>query len=136
MLAFVKLTIFTVLALASGVVAQPPPCLRTYEVKAGDFCDKISVEQGVSTYQLAAVNAGIVNALCTNLWVGQIICLAREGLDCSPVIKVVMLDTCESIATAAGITFERLLANNPNLNADCSNLYPDEVLCVEPPVTS
>jgi hypothetical protein len=38
------------MTLTSVVVAQPPPCVRNYTVAAGDWCDKISAEQHVSTY--------------------------------------------------------------------------------------
>jgi len=41
-------------------------CSRTYEIKAGDYCDKISQAQNVSTYQLAAINSAIINKGCSN----------------------------------------------------------------------
>ncbi|KAG2014277.1 hypothetical protein CC2G_011110 [Coprinopsis cinerea AmutBmut pab1-1] len=118
---------------AAGVVnAQLPPCIRTYEVQAGDTCDKIADSQGVSSFQIAAVNPlTVINAECSNLWVGQIICLAREGFDCSPVVTVSEGDTCVSIATAAGITYAKVLENNPNVNEFCSNIYPGLVLCTQ-----
>ena len=36
-------------------------------------------------------------------------------------------DYCWLIATNAGIDVNTLLANNPNLSSDCSNLYVGEV---------
>ncbi|EAU82372.2 hypothetical protein CC1G_06682 [Coprinopsis cinerea okayama7 len=110
-----------------AVRTQPSPCRRTYQVQSGDYCDKIADEQGVSSYQLAAVNAGVINADCSNLWPGHIICLARGWFDCSPVVKVNAGDTCDAIAAAAGITFNDLRFNNPNINEACSNIYPDSL---------
>lgn len=36
-------------------------------------------------------------------------------------------DSCASIAAAAGIDDATLLANNPNVDGECANIYPDEV---------
>lgn len=36
-------------------------------------------------------------------------------------------DTCLSVAAAAGIPLNTLLANNPNVNTNCTNVYPGEV---------
>ena len=49
------------------------------------------------------------------------------GQDCTTTHTVVSGDLCTSIASAAGIDASTLLANNPNVNSDCSNIYPDEV---------
>ncbi|KAF8876135.1 hypothetical protein BD779DRAFT_1650928 [Infundibulicybe gibba] len=106
-----------------------PECTKGYTVKSGDFCDGISATQGVSTYQLAHANPQI-NKGCTNLFVGEKLCLARKGEDCQPTHIVQVGDTCASIARAAGTSFDTLRANNPNIDAKCSNIYPGEVLCV------
>ncbi|KAH6873669.1 hypothetical protein BKA70DRAFT_1129908, partial [Coprinopsis sp. MPI-PUGE-AT-0042] len=100
------------------------PASAPTEVKPGDFCDKISAEQGVSSFQLANVNVGTINAACSNLFPGQIICLARTNLNCSPVAVVETGDTCTSLAAEAGITFSDILTNNPNVNPNCSNIFP------------
>lgn len=49
-------------------------CTRNYTVVQGDICDWISKSQNVSTYQLAAVNVGIIDATCSNLEPGQNLC--------------------------------------------------------------
>ncbi len=36
-------------------------------------------------------------------------------------------DSCESIAQGAGTTKDIILANNPNVNSLCTNIYPGEV---------
>ncbi|KAJ2915960.1 hypothetical protein MD484_g4424, partial [Candolleomyces efflorescens] len=119
------------MTLTSAVIAQSPPCVRDYIVQDGDWCDKISAALHVSTYQLIAANQGAINPECTNLWVGQVICLGREGQDCTNVVVVQPGNTCEDITGPAGISFETLRANNPNINEYCTNLYPGEVLCVQ-----
>ncbi|KAF8148866.1 hypothetical protein B0H34DRAFT_201220 [Crassisporium funariophilum] len=125
--------VFAGMALAVVVVRQDAPaCARNYTVQSGDFCDKISAEQNVSTHQLATVNSAIVNPACDNLFVGEVLCLGLVGQDCSTVQVVQSGQGCDTITTAANITFATLVANNPNVNADCTNIYPGEVLCVAP----
>ena len=36
-------------------------------------------------------------------------------------------ESCQSIAAKAGTTLDLILANNPNVNQRCSNIYPGEV---------
>ena len=57
----------------------------------------------------------------------QVLCLGVVGQDCATTHTVVSGDFCALIAGAAGIDASTLLANNPNVNSDCSNIYPDEV---------
>ena len=41
---------------------------------------------------------------------------------------VVSGDSCSSIAQIAGTTVDIILANNPNVNSECTNIYPGEVI--------
>ncbi|KAF9047544.1 hypothetical protein BJ165DRAFT_1466805 [Panaeolus papilionaceus] len=120
--------LITVALVAASVQSAFAACSRSYNVKAGDYCDKISAEQGVSTFQLAANNAGI-NEACSNLLPGQELCLGNEGEDCRTTYVVVADDTCESIAQAAGTNSTILYLNNPQINKECDNIYIGEVLC-------
>ncbi|KAF9478459.1 hypothetical protein BDN70DRAFT_45302 [Pholiota conissans] len=119
-----------VLQVANGQAAAA--CARNYTVQPGDFCDKISASQNVSTYQLATVNSAIINPDCSNLFVDEVICLGLVGQDCDQVHVVASGDACSVIAAQANITTAVLLANNPNVNTGCANIYPGEVLCVAP----
>ncbi|KAI0801501.1 hypothetical protein C8Q74DRAFT_496827 [Fomes fomentarius] len=126
----------------SGVHAQFSNCARNYTVVAGDTCDGISVKTSTSTFQLADVNKQI-DAACDNLAIGEPLCLGLIGQDCQVVHVVESGDSCVAIADAAGTTFDILLANNPNVNSECTNIRPGEVLCtaddvivVSSPVTS
>lgn len=125
---------------------QIPGCARVYTVQPGDFCDKISAEQNASTsvsgskipiepttnlspnrFQLADANKGVIDAACDNLFPGEVICLGLSGQDCNTVAVVKEGDTCASIASAANIPFATLLANNPNVDANCDNIGIGEV---------
>ncbi|KAF9033717.1 hypothetical protein BDZ89DRAFT_1130881 [Hymenopellis radicata] len=122
--------VFAALALIV-VQAQVDDCARTYTVVAGDFCDAISAANNASTYQLAHVNPGPqINAGCTNIFAGETLCLGEVGQDCNETYVIASGDACGAIASTFGIGLDVLLANNPNVNAACSNIYPGEVLCV------
>jgi LysM repeat protein len=113
---------------AQGVVAAD--CTRTYTVKEGDYCDKISRENQVSTFQLAAVNSGKYNEQCTDLAVGSVLCLGTAGEDCKDTYTVKEGDTCDGVTSASGMNSTILYLNNPQINKDCTNIYIGEVLCV------
>ncbi|RPD54489.1 hypothetical protein L226DRAFT_276516 [Lentinus tigrinus ALCF2SS1-7] len=129
-------------AVAVSVRAQEPNCARNYTVVSGDTCDGISAKTSVSTYQLATVNADKIDPLCDNLFIGEALCLGIRGQDCQVTHVVESGDNCAAIAQTAGTTLDILLANNPNVDSQCSNIYPGEVLCtaddviVVPPTTS
>ncbi|KAF8189637.1 hypothetical protein BJ912DRAFT_1058892 [Pholiota molesta] len=110
------------------------PCARNYTVQAGDFCDAISARRTCPRmYQLATVNSAIIDPTCSNLFVGEVICLGLVGQDCTTVAVVQSGSGCADIAAQANITTPVLLANNPNVDADCTNIYPARfVLCVAP----
>ncbi|EGN92946.1 hypothetical protein SERLA73DRAFT_79160 [Serpula lacrymans var. lacrymans S7.3] len=122
---------FAVLALAGVSTAQslPTNCDRNYTIHLGDTCNIISANLNVSTYQLSAVNTGIINTNCSNLAEGETICLGLTGQDCNTTLVVQSGDTCSTISTSVGIPISTLLTNNPNVNPICNNIYPGEVLC-------
>ncbi|KAF8836213.1 hypothetical protein BDN67DRAFT_1005511 [Paxillus ammoniavirescens] len=132
-----------VLAAASVLqteAALPANCTRNATVAAGDTCDIISAKYNVSTsrnsrtvtysYQLAAVNAGIIDPACQNLAIGEILCLGLTGQDCQTTYVARFGQTCVDIAGSYNISKNTLLTNNPNLGQSCTKLYADEVLCV------
>lgn len=127
------------LTLLSPVLAD---CTRNYTVVQGDICDWISKSQNVSTYQLAAVNVGIIDATCSNLEPGENLCLGTTGEDCTDTYVIKDTDTCETILGQFPAVNSTILAqNNPNIDSDCSNIYTGEVLCVAttvvaPPIPS
>ncbi|KAI0801503.1 hypothetical protein C8Q74DRAFT_1365094 [Fomes fomentarius] len=121
-------TLLAIIAIPSVQAQIPAHCARTYTVVPGDTCDGISAKESVSSFQLANVNKGI-DAACYNLEIGEVLCLGVIGQDCQVVHVVESADTCVTIAHAAGTTLDILFANNPNVNRDCTNIAPGEVLC-------
>ncbi|PSS37404.1 hypothetical protein PHLCEN_2v768, partial [Hermanssonia centrifuga] len=54
------------------------------------------------------------------------LCLGITGQDCDVVQVVEDGDSCAVIAGNAGVELSVLLANNPNVNSECSNIYVGE----------
>lgn len=129
---FSKLTFAATVALlfVSPALAANANCTRTYTVAAGDICDGISRAQNVSTYQLAAVNSDAVDPECSNLQIGEQLCLGTSGEDCTTLHFVNDSDTCTSIQSQYGLNSTILTQNNPNIDDGCDNLYPGLALCV------
>ncbi|KAJ3997124.1 hypothetical protein F5050DRAFT_1754374 [Lentinula boryana] len=122
-------------------LASAQSCTRSYTVQDGDICDSISAAQNVSTYQLAAVNSGVIDSTCSNLQPGSSLCLGYEGEDCTTTYTVAAQDTCDTISATYGINSTLLYGNNPQIDSACDNIYVGEVLCVAstiaaPPVGS
>ena len=90
----------------------------------------------------------MIDAACDDLFVGEVsrcccasvdsisanitlyhqtICLGIVGQDCTSTHTIATGDFCASIAADAGTNVSTLLSNNPNVNSDCSNIYPGEV---------
>ena len=131
-------TLTAVLAKTTGA------CDRTYTIQEGDICDSISASHNVSTwvdstsftdptypstfrYQLAAINSGIIDSTCSNLVVGNSICLGYDGEDCSTTYVVAGGDNCDLITSKFGINGTILSLNNPQINKACDNIYVGEV---------
>ncbi|KZP31873.1 carbohydrate-binding module family 50 protein [Athelia psychrophila] len=111
-------------------VNLPANCARNTTVHLGETCDIISATFNVSTYQLAYVNNGTIDAACDNLAEGEPLCLGFADQDCIQTHVVISGDSCFAIALNANISGTVLSNNNPNVNAACSNIYPGEVLCI------
>jgi hypothetical protein len=126
--------LFSVVALSAFLTVASAQarsgCSRNGTVQTNDTCNILSARDNVSTYQLAFVNQAI-DPLCDNIFPGENLCLGLVGEDCDTVVTIQSGDSCSSIATAANIPVSTLLSNNPNVNTDCSNIYPGEVLCTD-----
>jgi len=123
--------LFTVAVLAiSAAHSVSADCVRSYTIQEGDFCDKISQAQNVSTYQLAAVNSNSVDSSCSNLIPGASLCLAENAAeDCQTTYVVLPEDTCFDVSQKNALNLTILYLNNPQINEACSNIYDGEVLC-------
>ncbi|KAF9455898.1 hypothetical protein BDZ94DRAFT_1178953 [Collybia nuda] len=104
-------------------------CTRKTTVQKGDNCDTISERAGISRYWLGLLNPAI-NANCSNLVGGTALCIDSAINTCGAVYAVKGTEgACIGIASTLRIPFETLLNLNPNVNAQCTNIYVGEVLC-------
>ncbi|KAF7305678.1 hypothetical protein HMN09_00821500 [Mycena chlorophos] len=101
-------------------------CGTTYTVVGGDTCFEIENKEGISDSTLHSLNPSI-NSDCTNLEVGEVLCIA---LTCGNKYTVQSGDSCSEIETKENITDATLRALNPSINSDCTNLQIGEVLCL------
>lgn len=58
---------------------------------------------------------------------GQTLCLGTSDEDCTTTYVVHPNDDCNIVASKNNINTTVLSINNPQLNADCSNMYIGEV---------
>ncbi|KAJ6489733.1 hypothetical protein C8R45DRAFT_768058, partial [Mycena sanguinolenta] len=97
-------------------------CTQSYTVQSGDTCSAIEAAHGVSDSQLHSLNPAI-NSGCTNLSVGQILCLnGTPGSTggCTNTYTVQSGDTCSAIEGAKGISDTQLHTLNPTINSGCT----------------
>lgn len=127
-------------ALPSGIAN----CSLVYTVVAGDSCTSIANKAQVDLRDLLAWNAAI-GASCASLQIGQSLCVTGISTipaqptftNCTQVRKVSSGDTCASIAANASISFQALLAWNPQITSNCSNLSIGASICVSgPPIST
>ncbi|KAJ6542358.1 glycoside hydrolase superfamily [Mycena vulgaris] len=107
-------------------------CTKTYTVVSGDTCAAIESRTGVSDSQLHALNPS-VNSGCTNLQLGQVLCLSGgggSGGGCAQTYTVVSGDTCAAIESRNGVSDSQLHALNPSINGGCTNLQLGQILCL------
>lgn len=117
----------------------PASCTPTYAVVIGDTCVKIGSFYGVSSTVIISDNPGLD---CTNLQLGQIICVPvaspitiTASPQCTSSHTVQSSDGCSMIGTLFGVPRSVIIANNPNVDAACDNIFPGQVLCVPIGVT-
>ncbi|KAF8214318.1 hypothetical protein K438DRAFT_1423427, partial [Mycena galopus ATCC 62051] len=97
-------------------------------VVSGDTCFAIEVNTGVSDAQLHALNPTIDSG-CTNLSIGQSLCLSGGGSGCTQTYTVVSGDTCSGIEASTGVSDATLHALNPFINSGCTSMLPFHRLC-------
>lgn len=119
-------------------------CSKQYIVQSGDTCSSIATGAGITTSQLISSNPQI-NSGCTNLSVGEALCLSAATVTststasvptstnplCSYAYQVISGDTCSSITTKFSMTTTQLLTLNPQVNSNCTNLAVGNVLCLQ-----
>ncbi|KAL1895469.1 Chitinase 2 [Sporothrix stenoceras] len=135
------------------------PCGKHYTVVAGDSCYVVDTKYGLTFSQLQALNPGAINSDCTNLDIGQVLCVAglnstssssipsivpsttvpttsatasSSSVPCGKHYTVAAGDSCYKVDTLYNLTFSQLQSLNPSaaINTDCTNLQIGQVLCV------
>ncbi|KAJ7627281.1 hypothetical protein FB45DRAFT_795442, partial [Roridomyces roridus] len=114
-----------------GTTTNPPSgCSgQTYTVVSGDTCASIESKNGISDATLHSLNPSI-NSACSNLQVGQPLCVSGGTTSCTKSYTVVSGDTCVSVESKNGISDATLHSLNPSINSACSNLQVGQNLCV------
>jgi len=135
MLTFVSLVAWAMALGSMGVFAQTS-CASEFTVQAGDTCAIIAAQFGITIVQLEAANPSI-NSGCTNLAIGEVLCIPAAAVCPSGVFFIVQSgDVCTEIAIDLGVTVAALQASNPQIDAACDNLFVGEQLCVPGAATS
>ncbi|KAF5383454.1 hypothetical protein D9757_006109 [Collybiopsis confluens] len=105
-------------------------CTTNYTVQQGDICQTIASQFNVTIADLESANPSI-NSGCTNLAIGEVLCIPAAAACSSNVTYVVKDgDVCIDIANMFNITFAALEAANPEIDANCDNLSIGERLCI------
>ncbi|KAK3947973.1 hypothetical protein QBC32DRAFT_382526, partial [Pseudoneurospora amorphoporcata] len=116
-----------------GITAD---CDRYYKIASGDQCGTIAAKCGITTAQFLSYNS-YVNAQCSNLWLDYYVCVhvsptpQMPGIvsNCKKYYQIKSGDSCWSIYSSAGITFDQFRKYNTQVNADCSNLWLGYYVC-------
>ena len=64
---------------------------------------------------------------CSNLQIGDTLCLGTAGEDCTTTYVIKANDTCDQLSASWNVNSTMMYANNPQINGDCTNLYIGEV---------
>ncbi|KAF9073609.1 hypothetical protein BDP27DRAFT_1360220 [Rhodocollybia butyracea] len=117
----------TALGSMTHVFAQSSSCATNYTVQEGDICSTIASQFNVTIVALETANPQI-NSDCTNLDIGEVLCIPAAPTCPSGVTYVVQSgDVCINIANMFNTTVEALDLSNPQIDANCDNLFVGEV---------
>ncbi|KAI8579136.1 hypothetical protein K450DRAFT_244058 [Umbelopsis ramanniana AG] len=109
-------------------------CATTYTVQSGDTCSSITSKVGGYFKGLVVLNGKFLNRLCTDLQVGEVLCIDNGQIPCHQTVSVKAGESCTTIAIAANISINALVALNPFLDQRCTEIYPGDNLCILSPL--
>ncbi|KAJ7894191.1 hypothetical protein B0H14DRAFT_2683543 [Mycena olivaceomarginata] len=128
---------------ASGTITSS--CTEYYIALSGDTCATIEETFGISLTQFIALNPGI-NSECTNFLAEEAYCVSTAAITgppgnlvagsltpaegCEEYYTIESGDTCNLVAGEWGLTVAQFVALNPEINAECTNLFLGEAYCV------
>lgn len=121
----------TVTGLAIASPTATLTCTLQYSVQASDTYLSVSESQNVATHDLVTAN-GLNYNLSDFPSTGSLLCIRNQ---CT-VYLVQANDTCDSIATAGGISLAQLHAWNAQINGLCNNLNDTvgQTICLSNPL--
>jgi len=101
-------------------------CSEPYIVKAGDTCWDIAQKHNLTVSILQELNPPLIK--CSELQIGQKICVKLFNLKIGNVYNVKQGDTCWDLAQKNNISFDDFKKYNPQV--DCDNLQINQPLIV------
>ncbi|KAJ8114046.1 hypothetical protein OPT61_g3980 [Boeremia exigua] len=114
-------------------------CNKWYKIQSGDTCDNIAGKNAITVAQFRSFNTQITSS-CNNLWMDYFACVGTPtaatpmpdiASGCTRYYQVVSGDSCDAIASKAGITVANFRKWNTSLNAGCTNLWLDALVCTK-----
>ncbi|KAJ8072783.1 hypothetical protein PM082_016342 [Marasmius tenuissimus] len=131
---FLSITILSLLGVAHALVPRAATCSKSYTVVSGDTCTAIDKKFGLTTGTAISLNSA-VNSGCTNLYIGQSLCVQLASSPnsgaCTNKYTVVSGDNCNTIEKKLGLASGAVQSQNPSVNSGCTNLYPSQTICVD-----
>ncbi|RDK37083.1 hypothetical protein M752DRAFT_310156 [Aspergillus phoenicis ATCC 13157] len=132
-------------------------CTKFHKVVDRDTCATISKQYGISQADFLAWNPDVGDG-CKSLWLDYYVCVGSRSTstsgtppptptssgvvtptptqpnmtkDCTKFHKVIDGDNCATISKKYGISQADFLTWNPDVGADCKNLWLDNYVCVK-----
>jgi len=116
-------TVYALNATATDSVApnftNPPSCIGSFTLKAGDDCHSVAKNLSVSSYNM--LNANGLDIYCQTF---EAVANRNLSLCSPPTCKTHTwdrFDTCSDVASQYNVSLTHFLAWNPNFNSICRN---------------
>ncbi|KAH8987247.1 hypothetical protein EDB92DRAFT_1135352 [Lactarius akahatsu] len=116
---------------------QQPQCTQTYTVPQAEPCDTLVAKLGLSQADILSLNSGLS---CDGpIPAGKVLCIKQPKPESllaqkpAPACKTQATATdtsCDALATKFGLTRQKFVEYNDNVNSDCTNLVPGQAYCV------
>jgi LysM repeat protein len=115
-------------------------CNNFYFVNSGDDCNNIAADAGITIANFYSWNPTIGTS-CASLWADYYVCIGVTGgqvpapvqpgiaSECGSYHLVVSGDTCNAVASAAGISLSEFSILNPTVGSTCSELWLGYYVC-------
>ncbi|KAH9029707.1 hypothetical protein EDB85DRAFT_2147185 [Lactarius pseudohatsudake] len=120
---------------------QQPQCTQTYTVPQAEPCDTLVAKLGLSQADILSLNSGIS---CDGpIPAGKVLCIQQPKQESllaqtpAPACKTQAAatdTTCDALATKFGLTPQKFVEYNDNVNSDCTNLVPGQAVRTLSPV--